>query len=140
MYASITSKGITDLKLSLALRPFVPPKRQYHSRKNLYHHYKLHEKFSYKACMLHLLTVMQLGQPKSVAKVTLAFLQCISCFMVIPMNSFCQKSISGEIDHFTCCHIHVYKMLYVDIFLTPTSLASIVFQVKIVVKSGIQLV
>ena len=49
----------------------------------------------------------------------------VSCFMVIPIESFYQKPITGEGDCFTYCHIHLYIILYVNIFLTPTSLTSI---------------
>ena len=99
--------------------------------------------FSYIFCVRKYFTMKKVnyGNKKLLNELSIIIWQhTLVTLMVIPMKSFCQKLISSEIEHFTCCHIHVYIMLYVDVFLTPTSLASIVFQVKIVVKSGIQLV
>ena len=50
------------------------------------------------------------------------------------MKSFYQKPFSGKSNYFTCC----CNMLFsVDIFFSPTSFTSLVFQVKsVTVKKG----
>ena len=64
-------------------------------------------------------------------------------FMVIPIKLFYQKPTSHKGDFFTCHHIYKDFLLWIYVFLGPTSLTSIVFQVKSVtvtvktVKAGI---